>query len=435
MKRFLAIAACLIWTISAATAQVCRSTDDTAQFVPGEVLVKFKPGAQIQSVMALEHGARLHRFMSGAEHWRVPDAEAAVASLSRRADVEYAELNTLRHADNTPNDPFRTNQWYLAGIPGVDAYTAWDHTTGSATIVLADIDTGVDHLHPDLAANIFTNPGEIAGNGIDDDGNGYIDDTRGWDFYANDNDPMDENLHGTHTSGTMGAVGNNATGVAGMNWTVKILPMRFLGPCGNGSSADAALAHNYLTWMKQHGINVVASNNSYGCGASGCFSQTEKDAIDGAYAAGVLTIISAGNDGRDLDNGINVAYPCSYTSAGIVCVAASDQSDNRASFSNYGATTVDVAAPGVDIWSTAVLFYSYTKPINHYYGSLQGTSMACPMVTGIAGLVKAAHPMLTAAALKTYLQIGTDPLSQWSGKVVWGGRINARKAVCFNLGC
>ena len=212
----------------------------------------------------------------------------------------------------------------------------------SANVLVGVIDTGVDYNHPDLAANIWTNPGEIAGNGIDDDGNGYIDDVHGYDFVNNDGDPMDDNGHGTHFSGTIGGVGNNGIGVAGVNWNVKIMALKFLDSGGSGSTANAVAGVQYATMM---GVDVTS--NSWGGGG---FSQALYDAIDAAGAANIAFVAAAGNNGANNDT--SPAYPAAYDLPNIISVAATDDNDELASFSNYGAASVDLGAPGVDILST-----------------------------------------------------------------------------------
>jgi len=284
-------------------------------------------------------------------------------TLENDPDVEYAEPNYYRYATSTtPDDPDFKVLWGLNNTgqsvndvtpetPGadIDAPEAWDIATGSSDVIIAVIDSGVDYNHEDLSVNIWSNTGETgekADNGIDDDDNGYVDDVRGWDFVNDDNDPMDSNDHGTHVAGTIAAKGNNATGITGVCWTARIMPLRFLNTIGIGSVADAILAINYA---RANGAKII--NASYG---STDYSQSEKDAISSAGSAGILFVAAAGNGGDDQvgdDNDTTAEYPASYDLANIISVAAIDQDDALCSFSNYGAVSVDVGAPGRNIYS------------------------------------------------------------------------------------
>jgi subtilisin family serine protease len=283
--------------------------------------------------------------------------EEALEIYRNDPDVEYVAPNYLRYAtDTNPDDTFFLppfeRLWGLHntgqdvnGTNGtadadIDAPEAWDTTTGSMNVVVAVIDSGIDYDHPDLAANIWINVAEQTGTqGVDDDGNGYVDDIRGWDFVDDDNDPMDSDDHGTHVAGTVAAVGNNNTGITGVSWTAKIMVLRFLNAFGVGTDADAIRAIEYANAKGAHIIN-----NSWGGGG---FNQFLKDAIDASTA---VVVCAAGNDGTNNDNVPH--YPSSYTSSNIIAVAATDQNDSRASFSSYGATSVDVAAPGANIFSS-----------------------------------------------------------------------------------
>lgn len=265
---------------------------------------------------------------------------------STTAGVLYVEPDFVINPAATPNDPSFNRLWGLhnTGQTGgvddadIDALEAWDITTGSRDVVIAVIDTGVDYTHPDLAANAWQNPGEIPGNGIDDDGNGFVDDIYGYDFVNNDGDPMDDNGHGTHVSGTIGGVGDDGVGVAGVNWQVSIMGLKFLSGGGSGSTSDAVRAVNYATMMRRdHGINIVATNNSWGGGG---FSTALSDAIEAGGDAGILFIAAAGNEGNN--NDVFPGYPASMTSEAIISVAATDSSNGLAGFSNYGATSVDI---------------------------------------------------------------------------------------------
>jgi subtilisin family serine protease len=327
-----------------------------------------------------------------------------------------------------PNDPSFGSLWGLhnTGQSGglvdadIDAPAAWETTTGSRSVVIAVIDTGVDYGHRDLAANAWRNPGEIAGDGLDNDGNGFVDDVYGWDFANRDADPMDDNGHGTHVAGTIGAVGGNGTGVVGVNWQVSIMALKFLTGSGSGSTSGAIGAINYATRMKRDfGVNVVATNNSWGGGG---VSSSLRDAIAGGGRAGILFVAAAGNDGTN--NDVTPHYPSNYVDDAVISVAAIDRSNRLASFSNFGATSVDVAAPGASITSTL--------PGNRY-GSYSGTSMATPHVAGVVGLLAAANPAATAAEIRTAILSTTTPVAALAGRMTTGGLVNAAAAVAAIL--
>lgn len=268
----------------------------------------------------------------------VPDL---VRALSGEPLVRFAEPDSIVSTCATmPNDPSFSQLWGLhnTGQTGgtadadIDAPEAWDLATGSTGVVIGVIDTGVDYTHPDLAANIWSNPVEVV-NGIDDDGNGYVDDIRGWDFYADDSNPMDENGHGTHVSGTIGAVGNNGLGVVGVNWWCSILPLRFLSASGSGATSDAIDALYYALGLRQRGANVRVTNNSWGGSGN---EQSLEDAISANGAGDILFVAAAGNNGSDNDT--TSFYPASYPESNVIAVAATDSSDGMAYFSNYGLT-------------------------------------------------------------------------------------------------
>jgi subtilisin family serine protease len=286
------------------------------------------------------------------------DVQSAIADLEQRSDVIYAEPNYIYEASAVPNDPLFSDLWGMHntgqsvnGTNGtadadIDAVEAWDTETGNSNVVVAVVDTGIAYDHPDLAPNMWSNPGETPGNGNDDDGNGFTDDTRGWDFVATDNDPFDLNLHGSHVAGTIGAQGNNAIGVAGVNWEVSLMALRVLDDAGSGTNADIANAFNYAG---DNGADVV--NASLGGGGS---SNAIRDAINNAPTT--LFVVAAGNEGSN--NNTNPVFPCNYTPANNICVAATDSNDALALFSNRGATHVDLAAPGTSILSSLPNFES-----------------------------------------------------------------------------
>lgn len=338
--------------------------------------------------------------------------------------IVFVEPDFVLAPTRAANDPSFSQLWGLSntGQSGgladadIDAPEAWSITTGSRSVVIAVIDTGVDVSHPDLAANIWRNPGEIPGNGIDDDRNGFVDDVSGWDFVSNDNIPQDGDGHGTHVAGTIGAVGNNGRGVVGVNWEVSILPLKFLTDTGTGSTSAAIAAINYATALRNAGINVVASNNSWGGGG---YSTSLRTAISRHNDAGIMFVVAAGNDG--INNDVIPSYPANYDLPNVISVAATDRSDRLASFSNYGRRTVDLGAPGVSIHSTSR---------GGGYATMSGTSMAAPHVTGVVGLLAAVKPQATVAEIRAAILGTVVPVAALgSGKTVTGGRLNAAAAV------
>lgn len=389
----------------------------------GEVIIKFKETArpgEVASIRAALHATKLKHFTRiKAEHERISGltVDEAIARFRGNPAVEYIEPNYIVHTTATPNDPLFDQLWGLhntgqtGGVRGADigALQAWDATTGS-DILVAMIDTGVDYTHPDLAENIFINPGEIPGNGVDDDHNGFIDDVHGWDFVNHDNDPMDDAGHGTHTAGTVGAVGNNGVGVVGVSWHVRLLPLKFLSSSGFGSDADAVSCIEYATMM-----HARIMSNSWGGGG---YSQAMYDAIQDAMNQGILFVAAAGNAAFDTDQ--TPFYPSAYDLPNVISVAATTASDDRAFFSNYGATTVDLGAPGVGILSTT--------PENTY-SSFSGTSMACPHVAGALSLILSRFPTLSVDHAKRLLLDSTDPLPSLRGFVLSGGRLNIARAL------
>lgn len=415
-------------------------------YVPNELLIQFRAGttqAQQDAARGRVNAARaeLLRGQSGGavlELASLPagaSVHAAISALRDNPAVEFAEPNWIYTHGATSNDPYFTNGslWGMYGDAsspanqyGSQAAEAWAAgQTGSKSVYVGVIDEGIQYTHPDLDANVWTNPFDPA-DGVDNDGNGRVDDLHGWDFANNDNTIYDGGTrgsldnHGTHVSGTIGGEGGNGIGVAGVNWNVTVISAKFLGRNG-GTTANAVLAVDYITDLKtRHGLNIVATNNSWGGGG---FSQALFDAIQRANNANILFVAAAGNGGNDGvgdNNDATPSYPGSYTNANIIAVAAIDSNGGRASFSNYGATSVDIGAPGVGINST--LAYNT-------YGSYSGTSMATPHVTGAAALYASAHPGATAAQIKNAILSSAVPTASLSGKTVTGGRLDANAAL------
>jgi len=374
---------------------------------PGDVTVAL-PGASIEPLG--DYGLYKVTLPEGTT------VENALATLDGHGSLRYSQPDYIQTIEATPNDPDFDQLWGLhnTGQTGgtsdadMDLPETWDFTTGSDQVIIAVIDTGIDWDHPDLAANMWVNTGETPGDGIDNDNNGYIDDIHGYDFGENDSDPDDTNSHGTHVAGTIGAVGNNGIGVVGVNWNVKLMALK-------GSNAQHGLPQSAtiaaLNYAVDHGAQI--SCNSYGGGGS---SQASQDSIQNARDNGHLFVAAAGNNGTD--NDATPFYPASYDLDNIISVAATNDTDDIAGFSCFGAVSVDVGAPGVGIWSTV--------PVSQgSYGSKQGTSMAAPQVAGVAGLALSVAPDLTYAQLRDAIYDNVDPLSSLDGKVATGGRMNA----------
>lgn len=408
----------------------------SGQFVPDELLVKFRKDAKQEAARKahIQIGARVLDDLGGFGWQRIKlpasaSVDDAVKRYEKFPEVEFVHPNYYYHLLNTPNDTQYPNTG-MYGLRKISAPQAWDLTTGSSAVVVANIDTGVRYTHEDLAANMWTNSGEIAGNGVDDDGNGFIDDVHGYDFFFNDSDPFDDiggvGGHGTHTAGTIGAVGNNALGVVGVNWNVRIMAIKIYSPAGtNTTSAMLINAYNYVTLMKNRGINIRVTNNSYGGCLEACgYDQATKDALDAMGNAGILNVFAAGNSGTNNDTAPH--YPSNYTSASILAVAASNQNDIR--IFNFGPTSVDLAAPGFQIQST------YNRS-NSDYTPLNGTSMATPHAAGAAALLSAYNPNLSAASLKATLMNTVDVLDNWNGFVKTGGRLNVSNALLNQTVC
>ncbi|MGH7725002.1 MAG: S8 family serine peptidase [Candidatus Eiseniibacteriota bacterium] len=394
--------------------------------IPGEIIVKYRPGAESQTRSlaraALGPHRKLHDFaFIRAEHLKLEgdlSVEDAIARLESNPNVEYAEPNYEIRALLTPNDPrfpelyAMRNTGQTGGTAGADirATNAWDLFTGDPNLLIGVIDTGIDYNHPDLAANAWTNPGEIPGNSVDDDSNGFVDDVHGFDFVNSDGDPFDDNGHGTHCAGTIGAVGNNGVGVVGVNWNIKIAGIKFLSAGGSGSTDGAISSVQYAIT-----IGCRLTSNSWGGGG---FSQALLDAINAAGAAGQLFVAAAGNAGSNTD--VSPHFPSSYDTPYIIAVAATDHNDQLAGFSNFGATTVDLGAPGVDILSC--------EPGGSYQ-LLSGTSMATPHVAGACALAWGRFPGASNLQIKQLIMVKADPIPALTGRCVTGARLNVFMAI------
>jgi subtilisin family serine protease len=346
----------------------------------------------------------------------------ALLSYAQQANVLYAQPNWVSRIDTTrpqsitktPNDPRYGEQW---DWPKIDAPAAWTNATGSHSIVVTDIDTGMDYNHEDLAANAWENTAECSGTkNKDDDKNGYVDDCHGIDTINGDTDPIDDNGHGTHTGGTIGAVGNNGKGVTGMNWKVQVMPCKSHNSTGSGSISSIIECFQYVKMEKvKYGYDIVSTNNSYGSCPEACdFNPATYDAIAALIKPGVIMSFSAGNSNRD--NDIRPTYPANYDLPNIISVAATDSSDNRAGFSQWGLRSVDVGAPGVSVLSTYP---------NNGYANLSGTSMAAPHVAGLAALLHSFDGHLDWWAIRNLIIAGGDPVTSLKGMTVSGRRINA----------
>jgi len=419
------------WRVDPATGT--REHAGTSRAVADHVAVRLRPGATEDDLRALcrSAGCAVRRRLPLSGLYLVAFDAPEPDSVERYAAALAAAGEVVRDAQpdyimtivwTLPDDPGFGNLWGLhnTGQSGgtadadIDAPEAWDVATGSGAVVAGIVDTGIDAAHPDLAANIWTNPGEIPGNGLDDDGNGYADDVRGWDFYQWDNNPQDGHGHGTHVAGTIGAAGSNGVGVAGVNWSIKLMALKAFGG-SDGTDSDVTEAIAYATWMATNGVKVRVTNNSYGAPSSATYVY---DAVAAAGDAGMLFIAAAGNTGGSIDAAPQ--YPASYALPHVIAVAATDRNDNRSSFSSYGAVSVDLGAPGSDIYSTLP---------GGGYGNKSGTSMACPHVVGAAALLWDLNPDWDYARVRDALFAGVDQIASLTNKTVTHGRLNVSEAL------
>ncbi|MCD6232343.1 S8 family serine peptidase [Candidatus Aerophobetes bacterium] len=453
----------------------------TSEFIKDELLVRFKEGIHTSQITSLNERLgtsiyKIYSFPNGLKIYHLKlnqkkiSIQEALQKYKTSPEVVYVTYNYKLYALEpvipllSPDDPYFKEQWALenTGQNGgtvdadIDGPEAWEVFTGNNEVVIAVIDTGMQITHPDLASNIWTNPGEIPNNGIDDDGNGYVDDIHGWDFVNEDNsiyDGIDE--HATHVAGIIGAIGNNETGIVGVNWHIKIMPLKFLQE-GKGETGDALEAFAYAA---NKGVKII--NNSWG--RWGAPNPAMEDAI---RSSGALCMFAAGNDGFDNDAGYpdSTNYPSSYPLNNIIAVAATDNNDNLVGFgthfkektssndiipppgppppeppppspppfpgwaSNYGRTTVDIGAPGLSIISTVP-----TDKSNPPYASYSGTSMATPYVTGVAALLKGRFPTKTPLQIKEIILNNVDKKDTLRGLLVTEGRLNAHSSLVSQL--
>lgn len=411
-----------------------------AEFEEGQLLVRVKDGMSLtDETIADKYGATVAEDLTPPTQLRSDagkllllelrsgeDTQAARERMAQDPRVEYAELNTRYYLDETvqtsqPND-LDPKLWGLhnTGQNGgkvdadIDAPEAWAIHTGSKGAeapIIAVIDTGIDYNHPDLKANMWVNTGEIPGNGIDDDGNGVVDDVYGFNAFANSGNPMDGHSHGTHCAGTIGAVGNNGVGVTGVMQNARLMAIKIFSDSGSTNAAAIVRGINYATQM---GARITS--NSWGGGAA---NQAIKEAFEQSPA---LHIMAAGNSSGN--NDVKPHYPSNYDLPHNVAVAASNRQDNKAGFSCYGEKTVDIAAPGQDVFSTVP---------GGGYASKSGTSMATPHVAGVAGLVASAFPEASNEEIMARLYEGADVLDNWKGVVAGGRRLNAHGALTVEL--
>lgn len=412
------------------------SDSDTALARP-ELLVRFKPGVSLAAKerITAEFNDRIEDRIGS-----VPglvsiddlddlDPEATAAAYRKLPDVEYAEPNyelSLDHAGGGfkhrhPDDPRFMQQWGLAndgtngGKEGADisAMRAWATSIGDQKVIVAVLDSGVDYTHEDLRNNMWVRPADLGP--YQDRELGVIDDVHGFNAVENSGDPMDDNGHGTHCAGIIGAEGGNGIGVAGVNWKVEIMPLKFMNAGGFGTTKDAIEAINYVIKRKRDGVNVRVISASWG---SRMRSRALEDVIRSAQEAGILFVAASGN--ASVDNDRAPHYPASFKLDNVISVAALTKTDELAAFSNYGPRSVHVAAPGVGILSTW---------LGQDYEEKSGTSMATPFVAGVAALVIANNPDIKLPELRSVLLRSVDPVPALAGRIASGGRINAARAL------
>ncbi|NPA53413.1 MAG: S8 family serine peptidase [Aquificae bacterium] len=426
-------------------------------FINGEVIIKLKNKQNLQnniSTKSLTHILNIHEqaietkkiFSHGNKNIfliksKVYSTEELIEKFKQNPNIEHVEPNIKIKPLKIPNDPvYMKDYYYYWGQDKVKAFQAWDLTVGSEDIVIAVVDTGIDYTHPDLKDNIWRNEIECSGLiGVDDDGNGYVDDCIGFDMHDQDNDPLDYDGHGTHVAGIIGAVGNNGLGIAGINWRVKLLPCKIFDDEGSGFNVLSAAIEclDYIITLKKRGVNIVASNNSWAASPGVYLGDILKEAIQEAVNTGILFITAAGNEGTNNDEVCKTdtfcqhVYPCDYKldNDGIICVTAVDKNDELPFYANYGMYSVDLAAPGDDIYSTATTVDRFILSAVGNYGWETGTSMATPFVSGAVGLLKSMYSFLTWRDIKATILLNTDYLPSLENKVLTEGRLNIYAAL------
>lgn len=393
--------------------------------VADHLVVRRSPGISHEAFEAFvrDHDLTIRKRLYGDSGYLISSQASPAEALERIRDILQpsgasagappvlaVDTDDIAHLSLMPNDSFFSQQHALddPGNTDIDAPEAWDITMDASGVTVGIIDTGIDYTHPDLAANIWTNPKEIAGNGVDDDGNGLVDDIHGYDFYNDDADPMDDHQHGTHCAGIVGAVGNNGMGVAGVIWSTRLMALKTFSPSGYGPASAIAEAIHYAAG----GGASVISNSWVSSSASGALRQ----AIAAVAGQGVIFVAASGNEGADIDQ--EGGWPAAFDEENILSVTATDENDALASFANYGSTAVDLAAPGTGIYSTF--------PGNQY-GSLSGTSMAAPHVAGACAMLLAKQPSLSISQVKSQILGTVDRLPSLTGVTLSGGRLNLRR--------
>jgi thermitase len=438
MKKYFVLATALFTSAAFAAPRAPEA-------VPGEYVVKLKPAYSLLSAnktsLAQSLGAQVQQVLNQEGDLLLVKTQGsramAVQSLESSGLIEYAEPNYIYRIGGSQNGMLPDDAQFGAlwgmkntgqvvqnvkGLEGVDLNVekAWQITTGSKDVIVGVIDTGVDFTIPDLAENAWVNEAEANGKpGVDDDKNGYVDDINGYNFVGKKGDSKDDHGHGSHVAGTIGARGNNQKDVAGVNWNVRIMALKFLSAQGSGSLADAILAIDYATKMGAH-----LTNNSWGGGG---FSQALMDSIKRASDKSILFIAAAGNNGTN--NDVTAQYPANYNLPNVISVAAISNDGTKASFSCYGLKTVHIAAPGNYILSTIPIALDTQDGKKDGLASWRGTSMATPHVAGVAALVLSKYPGMTAADLKDRILKTAVPLASMKGISVTGGLLNAHNAL------
>lgn len=414
---FLAAGFCGVLAVHAAQPRTnARTRNSTAtltpEYVPDELLVRLRPGISKERAASIHAGvaAKVLRVFASVEGLQLVKLRPGIAvneaikEYREDADVLYAEPNYIVRMSAIPNDPRFPEQWNLqvpAPIPwGISAPSAWDITTGSSNVVVAVLDTGIDYNHQDLSSNMFRNTADCNTNGSDDDGNGYVDDCYGINPLNNTANPLDDNGHGTALAGVIGAAGNNGRGISGVNWQVGLMACKWINAQGEGSLSGALTCFDYVAMMKDRGVNIVATNNSWG---SSQYSQALFDTLEVQWQKGILCIAAAGNDSSN--NDAQPFYPANIYLPNVISVAATDTNGLIVYWSNLGPHTVHLGAPGDYILSTV---------LNNGYDLLSGTSLAAPHVAGVAALLKAQNPALDWKTIKNLILAGGNNSPVWT---------------------